>query len=85
VSDPKYPVLLAQINDPPLVLYVRGDTEVLDKPQVAIVGSRKATPDGMRNARELARDLARAGLVITSGLALGIDGQASCWARRGGG
>jgi len=76
LSDSRYPALLAQIADPPLVLYVTGDVEILQKPQVAIVGSRRASPDGMRNAREVARDFANAGLVITSGLALGIDGAA---------
>lgn len=76
VSDPRYPELLRRTADPPQVLYVLGDPEVLGLPQVAVVGSRNPTPGGAEIARELARDLAAAGLVVTSGLALGVDGAA---------
>lgn len=68
-----YPALLKSIPDPPAVLFIRGDPALLGRPQIAIVGSRTPSPGGMRAATELAGDLAGAGWVITSGLALGID------------
>jgi len=68
-----YPPLLATIPDPPPLLFVTGDPALLCRPQLAIVGTRNPTPGGSRNARELARYLAAAGLTVTSGLALGID------------
>ena len=68
-----YPVRLAAIANPPPVLYCRGQIDVLDRSQLAIVGSRAATRGGRERARELARELAACGLVITSGLARGID------------
>jgi DNA processing protein len=68
-----YPPLLATIPDPPPLLFVTGDPTLLCRPQIAIVGSRNPTQGGRRNAWELARHLAAAGLTITSGLALGID------------
>lgn len=71
--EPAYPPLLAQIPDPPGLLYVHGDSKVLKDLQLAMVGSRNPTPSGQRTAREFAEHLAYAGLVITSGLALGID------------
>ena len=71
-----YPVRLAAIASPPPVLYCRGDPRVLDCTQVAIVGSRAATRGGRDRARMLARELAACGLVITSGLARGIDAAA---------
>ncbi|MEK6551570.1 MAG: DNA-processing protein DprA [Pseudomonadota bacterium] len=74
--DPDYPPLLRQIPDPPLALYVIGDRACLSLPQLAVVGSRNPTPGGRENARAFARSLAGAGLAITSGLALGIDGEA---------
>ncbi len=75
-ADADYPPLLRQIPDPPLALYVIGDRVALSRPQLAIVGSRNPTPAGRENARAFARHLAGAGLAITSGLALGIDGAA---------
>ncbi len=68
-----YPALLTQLTDAPIGLYVRGDPAVLCMPQLAIVGSRNPTPTGRENAYEFAAHLARCGLSITSGLALGID------------
>ena len=68
-----YPPLLREIADPPARLYVRGDAALLSRPQIAIVGSRRATPSGESQARRFASELGRAGLVITSGLASGID------------
>lgn len=68
-----YPSLLRESPDAPAVLYVRGDIRVLSEPQLAMVGSRNPTAGGRSTAREFASFFARAGLTITSGLALGID------------
>jgi DNA processing protein len=76
VVDPDYPPLLREIADPPAFLYVRGNPALLSFPQLAIVGSRNPTPVGRDTAQAFARALAAAGLTITSGLALGIDGAA---------
>jgi len=76
LADPRYPTQLAEIPDPPPLLYVRGDPLLLAEPQVAIVGSRNPTPGGCETTREFACQLARCGLVVTSGLAIGIDGAA---------
>jgi DNA processing protein len=75
-TDPDYPPLLREISDPPLVLYVKGDRSLLMHPQIAIVGSRNPTPVGRENAHAFGGALANAGLVVTSGLALGIDAAA---------
>ncbi len=72
----EYPPLLARIPDAPLVLYVEGDDTALCLPQLAIVGSRNPTALGRDTATQFALHLARAGLVVTSGLALGIDAAA---------
>ena len=72
----QYPAPLAAISSPPPVLYCRGDPGVLDRAQIAIVGSRAATRGGRDRARALASELAACGLVITSGLARGIDAAA---------
>ena len=71
-----YPARLAAIASPPPVLYCRGDPLLLDRAQIAIVGARAATRGGRERARSLARDLAACGLVVTSGLALGVDAAA---------
>ncbi|MFQ5993498.1 MAG: DNA-processing protein DprA [Acidiferrobacterales bacterium] len=83
--DSDYPPLLHEIGQPPLVLFVIGDKRVLADPQLAIVGSRNATPGGCENAAAFAHALAVAGLTITSGLALGIDGAAHQGALAAGG
>lgn len=75
-DDDVYPPLLAEISAPPALLFCRGDVALLSRPQVAIVGSRHASPAGLAIARAFAADLAAAGFVITSGLALGIDAMA---------
>ena len=75
-SDPDYPPLLREIPDPPVMLYIAGNRQLLSRPQLAIIGSRNPTPMGRENANAFARSLARAGLVVTSGMALGIDGAA---------
>jgi DNA processing protein len=84
-TDPDYPALLRQIDDPPLLLYGIGARAVLATAQLAIVGSRNPSPGGRDNARAFAAHLARAGLTITSGLALGIDGAAHEGALEAGG
>ncbi len=75
-DSPAYPALLRQIADPPLVLYVKGDVEVLSGHCLAIVGSRRPSAYGLQVARRLARDLAERNVVIVSGLARGIDSAA---------
>ena len=74
--DPEYPPLLREIEDPPVLLYLRGKVSLASRPQIAIVGSRHCSPGGAVNASEFAAALAAAGLAITSGLALGIDSRA---------
>lgn len=76
LGDPRYPPLLLQTADPPLLMYAHGDVAMLSKPSVAIVGSRSPTAQGRDNARAFARELADGGLVVVSGLAQGIDGAA---------
>ncbi|MDX9874018.1 MAG: DNA-processing protein DprA, partial [Spongiibacteraceae bacterium] len=71
-----YPALLREIPDPPIWLQVRGDVAALMAPQLAVVGSRRATRQGMDTAARFAGALAAAGCVITSGLAYGIDASA---------
>ena len=73
VGDPRYPQRLKEIYDPPLLLYVRGDAELLNKPGVAVIGTRHPTPYGSGMAERLACDLAAQGLVIISGMARGVD------------
>jgi DNA processing protein len=76
--EPSFPPLLATIHDPPPVLFVRGscETTILSGPAVAIVGARSCSAYGRSVARSLGRELAAAGLVVVSGLARGIDGEA---------
>ena len=73
LADSAYPSLLRQISDPPAILYAHGNHELLDSLQLALVGSRNPTPVGRQTAEDFARHLSLAGLVITSGLAAGID------------
>ncbi len=75
-SDPRYPPLLREIHDPPLLLFVVGTPEALLRPQIAIVGSRRCSVDGRRSTQSFARVLAQQGFSICSGLARGIDGAA---------
>jgi DNA processing protein len=72
-TQPEYPQTLLQIYDPPVLLYLRGDPQVLNLPSLSIVGTRKPTLYGTQMAQRLGRDLAARGLVIVSGLARGID------------
>lgn len=83
---PGYPALLAELHDPPARLYVRGGpADVLGLPAVAIVGARSCSAYGAQVARELARELAAAGVVVVSGLARGVDGEAHRGALAAGG
>ena len=75
-DDPAYPALLAELSDAPPLLFVAGDPRLLERPQLAMVGSRRASRPGLDTAAAFARSLAGGGFVITSGLALGIDGAA---------
>lgn len=75
-TDERYPEALRHIPDAPLVLYARGDPALLTRDQIGIVGSRHATRAGLAHARQFAAELSRQGLLVTSGLALGIDGAA---------
>lgn len=75
-DDPGYPPLLTQIGTPPILLFVRGNPEILKEPMLAIVGSRNPTPPGRETTSDLARILTACGLTIVSGLAIGIDAAA---------
>jgi DNA processing protein len=80
-----FPPQLETIPQPPAALFVAGEPAVLLAPQIAIVGARSATAQGLANARDFARTLSRAGLVVTSGMADGIDGAAHAAALESGG
>lgn len=76
LNDPLYPQALKVLPDAPLLLYVVGDASLLNEPQIAIVGSRRPTIYGYQCAHRFAEQLVRNGIVITSGMALGIDAAA---------
>lgn len=76
LADTDYPKGLLHIPDPPPLLYLKGRRELLSRPALAIVGSRNATPQGIKNAQAFARALSDCGFCIISGLALGIDAAA---------
>ena len=76
LADADYPRTLLDTADPPTLLYAKGRTELLARPSLAVVGARSATPQGVANAEAFARALARSGLAVISGLALGIDAAA---------
>jgi DNA processing protein len=76
LADTDYPPSLLDADDPPILLYAKGDTAMLRRPMLAVVGSRNATAQGLRDAEAFARALGEAGLTIVSGLALGIDAAA---------
>lgn len=73
---PDYPERLRHIDNPPSLLFVSGNPSLLNTPQIAIVGSRKATHTGLKTAYDFAASLAKSGLTITSGMAYGIDAAA---------
>lgn len=76
VGDEDYPPRLHAIVDPPVLLYIEGDRSLLSRPAVGVVGARKASAQGLVHAGQFARGLSEAGLVVVSGLALGIDAAA---------
>jgi len=84
LGDPNYPAELLQLADPPLMLYVAGQTARTLGNAVAIVGSRNPTPQGAQTAEQFGEALSAAGLCVVSGLALGVDGAAHKGALRGG-
>ena len=84
-SDAAYPTALTTIVDPPPVLWTRGRADALSRPAVAIVGSRAGSAYALSVAERLAIDLTRAGLVVVSGLARGVDSAAHRGALAGGG
>ncbi|MDH3978199.1 MAG: DNA-protecting protein DprA, partial [Gammaproteobacteria bacterium] len=84
-TDDRYPCLLRETASSPPLLFIHGDPDLPAMPQLAIVGSRNATPGGLDTARRFAAHLARAGFCITSGLALGIDTSAHDAALNSGG
>ena len=84
-GDERYPTRLAEIYDPPPVLYVKGELDSPETPAVAIVGTRGATSYGKMAAEQLARGLAGAGVTVVSGLAMGVDGAAHRGALEAGG
>jgi len=73
IGDPRYPQLLREIYDPPILLFARGRLELLESIMLAMVGTRRPTPYGLAATERLAADLAHAGLTIVSGMARGID------------
>ena len=76
LADGSYPKLLLEIPDPPTLLYAAGRLELLGRSALAVVGSRNATAQGVRDAEQFAKAFSEAGLTIVSGLALGIDAAA---------
>jgi len=72
-EDAEYPARLLEIYDPPAVLWVRGDAKLLERPGIAVVGTRHPTPYGVGMAEMLSRDLANRGMTILSGMARGVD------------
>lgn len=76
LTDPDYPRALKETPHPPALLYLLGQRETLQRPAIAIVGSRKCTPQGDRDAEHFAQQLAQAGFCVVSGMALGIDAAA---------
>jgi DNA processing protein len=76
IQDDHYPAMLQQLASPPLVLFCQGNTRLLNNTQIAIVGGRKATYSGRQEAKQFGAELSGMGITVTSGLALGIDGQA---------
>lgn len=75
-GDKNYPLLLSQISDAPQIIFYKGEISAVNQPTVAIVGSRKASSYGLNIAYDFAYALAKSGVTIVSGLALGVDGRA---------
>jgi DNA processing protein len=81
-NDPSYPARLLDLYDPPKALYIYGDIRLLELPMIAIVGSRAASKEGIKNAHYFARALSEVGFLVISGLARGVDGAAH-WGAHG--
>ncbi|QUM78918.1 DNA-protecting protein DprA [Moritella sp. 5] len=75
ITSNDYPLTLKNIGSPPLLLYVEGNVELLSKPQIAMVGTRDPSYYGKRHAHSFAVELVQEGLVVTSGLAIGVDSE----------
>ena len=76
INSPHYPPLLSQINSPPIILFTIGNPEVLLTPQIAVVGTRNPTVQGLNSTSQFSKAIVEHGLSVTSGLAIGIDGEA---------
>jgi len=76
LGSPDYPSRLYDLYDPPETLYIYGDIRLLKMPMIAVVGSRNASPEGLKNACVFAQALSKTGLLILSGLAKGVDSAA---------
>ena len=85
IADAEYPQLLLNTVDPPLILYVKGRLDLLNTRSLAIVGSRNASAQGLRNAEAFAKSISDAGLCIVSGMAHGIDAAAHLGGLQGSG
>lgn len=85
LDDPDYPLRLAEIYDPPLALFCRGSLHQRDQYAIAMVGTRRASPYGIRMAEKIARELAQRGITVISGMATGIDTAAHRGALEAGG
>ena len=83
VADSGYPQALLNISDPPMLLYIKGRQTLLNTPAMAVVGSRNASPQGLKNAEEFAMAISNAGLCVISGMAHGIDAAAHRGGLRG--
>jgi DNA processing protein len=76
IADAAYPQALLNISDPPFLLFIKGRLELLNAPALAIVGSRNASPQGLRNAEAFAQSVSDSGLCVVSGMAHGVDAAA---------
>jgi DNA processing protein len=85
VGDAEYPRMLAEIGDPPVFLYVKGDLSILDQPCIGLVGTRQITPYGRRVTQDFTADFVRAGMTTVSGLAQGVDAEVAEETLRAGG
>ncbi|GBG13804.1 DNA processing protein [Novimethylophilus kurashikiensis] len=85
LGDKNYPQAFLEIPDPPVLFYAKGNTKLLNAPTIGIVGSRHATPQGLKNAEFFAQALSETGWCVASGMALGIDGAAHVGALKGSG
>ncbi len=76
LQNPYYPLLLKQISNPPALLFAQGSLDLLATPQIAVVGTRSPTASGLTNTQQFCQSLVESGFTITSGLAVGVDGEA---------